>query len=146
RRGYGCGRRWRRPMTDHHDPFDEWLAHQHVDSLPPRADTFARIARSARRRRWAKAAGAGTAALVVVVGLAATIQFGLRPRPVAGPTPVGPSSTASPSPRPSATEPTRKPDSAASTTPDVSAGSGSGGSGNRCHTGDLAVTQQTAPG
>src|SRR5947207_672674 len=27
-----------------------------------------------------------------------------------------------------------------------SAGSGSGGSGNRCHTGDLAVTQQTAPG
>jgi hypothetical protein len=27
-----------------------------------------------------------------------------------------------------------------------SADSGSGGSGNRCHTGDLAVTQQTAPG
>jgi hypothetical protein len=26
------------------------------------------------------------------------------------------------------------------------AGSGSGSSGNRCHTGDLAVTQQTAPG
>ena len=133
-------------MTDEHDSFDEWLAHQHVDNLPPRADTFARIARSARRRRWAKAAGAGTAALVVVVGLAATIQFGLRPSPIAGPTPVGPSSTAIPSPQASATEQTREPDSSASSTPNVPAGSGSGSSGNRCHTGDLALTQQTAPG
>jgi hypothetical protein len=68
-------------MSDRHDPFDDWLARQHVEPLSPGPGAFERIAGRARRRRWAKALGTGMALLVVVAGVTAVIQLA----PAAGP-------------------------------------------------------------
>lgn len=57
-------------MTDSRDPFGEWLNRRPAEPLSPRPGTFDRIARSARRRRWTKAAGTAAAVLVMVTGLA----------------------------------------------------------------------------
>lgn len=54
-------------MTDGHDEFEDWLR-DNVEPLPPPPGTYDRVRRQARRRRLAKALGAGAAAAVVVTG------------------------------------------------------------------------------
>jgi hypothetical protein len=60
-------------VTEPRDPFEEWLTRQPVEPLSPHPGLFDRIDRSARRRRWAKAAGAAASVLVLITGLAATV-------------------------------------------------------------------------
>jgi hypothetical protein len=123
-------------MTDPDDRFDDWLTEHHVEPLFPRADSFGRIARSARRRKVRNAAVTGAALSVVLAAVAGTAYqaFSHVPStppaasqsaaaPTAGPT------TAPPSPTTSPASPTH------SVTP-VS----------RCHTGDVRVAVKAAPG
>ena len=73
-------------MTEPTDPFSDWLAGRPVEPLSPRPGDFDRIARSARRRRFLRAAATGAAVLLVVAGVIAVLH------PVSGPA-VGPGAT-----------------------------------------------------
>lgn len=91
-------------MTDHHDGLDDWLGRE-VQALPPRAGTFERVHREARRRRARKAVLTATAvAAVVAAGVATplTVDGLLRPpapgHPVATESQGHTSGTAAPTP------------------------------------------------
>jgi len=92
-------------MTEPRDPFEDWLTRLPVEPLPAPRGVFDRIARSARRRRWAKAAGAGATALALATGLVAVIGALSGPDREAD---VGPTSTiGSPTPSRSQSAPPR---------------------------------------
>jgi hypothetical protein len=61
-------------MTEPSNPFDEWLTRQPVEPLSPAPGVFDRIARSASRRRWARAAGTGATMLVLILGVAGVVR------------------------------------------------------------------------
>jgi Protein of unknown function (DUF4232) len=61
-------------MTEPRDPFEELLTRRPVEPLPPRSGAFERISRTARHRRWTKAAGAAAAVLVLLTGVAGVIR------------------------------------------------------------------------
>jgi hypothetical protein len=127
-------------MTEPRDPFEEWLGRRPVEPLSPHSDAFERISRTARRRRWTKAAGVAAAVLVLSTGVAGVI----RALPVSEheadvpPTATGPG----PSVAPQTSAPTSQ------TAPPSASGSPSGGhsqsaqptGGGICKAGGLHVT------
>lgn len=131
-------------MTDPDDHFDDqfegWLDRHRVEPLSPTPGAYERIARSARRRRTVRVtavAAAVAVALTGVMGVAYRIASGpaLLLRPDASATPSATASPESPSPRPPVSA--GPPSSPATSTPVQS---------QRCHTGELKVTAQAAPG
>lgn len=87
-------------MTEPTDPLTDWLAGHPVEPLSPRPGDFDRIAQTARRRRFVRAAATGAAVLLVVAGVAAVIH------PISGPV-VDPGTTTTA--RPSSVAPTSAP-------------------------------------
>jgi hypothetical protein len=119
-------------VTEPPDPFEDWLAGLPTESLSPRPGAFDRIARSARRRRWARAGGTAAIVLVLIGGVVGAIHA--LPGSAVGP---------GISPTVSATTPTVSPTSAAPTVPPTTTSPSShpAGSGTaRCTAAQLRVT------
>ncbi len=130
-------------MTD--DPFADWLDRHRVEPLGPEPGAYERIARSARRRRTVRVtavAAAVTAVLGGVTGVAYQISAG--PAPVLPPG-ASPSQTSSQSSSPSQSS-SQSPPPLPSQQPTLSAAASPPVQPARCHTGDLRVTAQPAPG
>jgi Protein of unknown function (DUF4232) len=129
------------PMIDPDDYFDDrfegWLDRHRVEPLSPAPGAYERIARSARRRRTVRVAAVAAAVAVALTGVTGVVhRIATGPAPVLPPgasaTPSAPASPVPPSPEPPVSA--EPPGSAA---PSVS---------QRCRTGELKITAQTAPG
>jgi uncharacterized protein DUF4232 len=97
-------------MTEPHDAVDPWPELPAVQPLLPPPGGFDRIARAARRRRWATATGTGAVVLVLLTGLVGLVGLFTAP----GRTPVGPpptSTSTTPGPVPTSNQPTGTPTS-----------------------------------
>ncbi|GAA2329915.1 DUF4232 domain-containing protein [Dactylosporangium salmoneum] len=129
-------------MTEPDDRFEGWLERHQVEPLGPAPGAYERITRTARRRRIGRVAVAAAAVVVGITGVT-----GLAYRIVAGPGPVlPPGASASPShDAPASPDPAspQAPDSAGSpSTPTTDPSVPS----TRCHTSDLKISAQGAPG
>lgn len=128
-------------MIDPDHRFEDWLARHQVEPLPPRPDTYERIARSARRRRAARAVALAATLSVVLAATVGTV-YGLStaPRPV-GPPGVTPTATEhTPAPSAPPQQATSSPSAAASTPANNEPTQAS-----RCRTSEVRVTRQTPP-
>ncbi|MEU7867133.1 DUF4232 domain-containing protein [Dactylosporangium sp. NPDC049140] len=133
-------------MTDPDEQFEGWLDRHRVEALGPVPGAYERIARTVRRRRAARVtavAAAVAAVLTGATGIAYRIATGPGPvlPPGASPSPsVPPSPSVSPPVSPFASqepEPAGTQDTPATATSSQSV---------RCHTNELKVAVQTAPG
>jgi hypothetical protein len=125
------------------DRFEGWLDRHRIEPLSPPPGAYERIARTVRRRRTMRVVVAATAAAVVVTGITGVAyRIAGRPGPV-----VPPGASASPwRSMPPATTPS-EPTVTESSVPSSSAvPSGLQPESKRCHTGELKVTAQVAPG
>lgn len=128
-------------MTDSRDAFDDWLNQQPAEPLSPPPGAFDRIARSARRRRWAKAAGTGAVVLALVTGLASVTRAvgfpdsGVATQPTATqPTATQPTTTTAGPSVPASTQPTATQPTATQPT------AGQPSNDGRCASGQLRVS------
>jgi hypothetical protein len=130
-------------MTDPEDRFEDWLTRHQVEPLPPRPGAYERVARSARRRRAGRAMVAAVALSVALAAAAGSIyRLAIVLGPVSTPAATSTASeptTTPPSPDTPSQPPSSDPSASARATNDPAQSS-------RCHTDEVRVTHQAAPG
>jgi Protein of unknown function (DUF4232) len=134
-------------MFDPDDRVDSWLGQHQVEPLSPAAGAYDRIARTALRRRTVRTTAAVAAVAVVVAGVSG-VGYRIATAPHR---PLPPAASTSPSLVPPTVIPSpgpASPSAGPSTPPSSPAGSANSPTTQpaRCHTHDLKVTAQGAPG